>query len=65
MSEINLGDFLAEAEELLDRLNHGLLDLDRAIKANTKTDPSVINDIFRAAHSLKGICGMFGFGEVG
>jgi len=65
MSEINLSDFLAEAEELLDRLNHGLLDLDKAIKNKTRQDPSVINDIFRAAHSLKGICGMFGFGEVG
>jgi len=65
VSEINLGDFLAEAEELLDRLNHGLLDLDKAIKNQARQDPSVINDIFRAAHSLKGICGMFGFGEVG
>lgn len=65
MSEINLGDFLAEAEELLDRLNHGLLELDRAVKSSAKQNPATINDIFRAAHSLKGICGMFGFGEVG
>lgn len=65
MSEINLSDFLAEAEELLERLNHGLLELDRAIKSNSRQNPSVVNDIFRAAHSLKGICGMFGFGEVG
>jgi len=65
LSEINLSDFIAEAEELLDRLNHGLLDLDRSIKSDSRQDPSVVNDIFRAAHSLKGICGMFGFGEVG
>jgi len=64
-SGINLGDFLAEAEDLLDRLNHGLLDLDAAVKRNGKQDPAVVNDIFRAAHSLKGICGMFGFSEVG
>ncbi len=65
MSGVNLSDFLVEAEDLLDRLNHGLLELDGAIKRNTKQDPALINDIFRAAHSLKGICGMFGFGEVG
>lgn len=65
MSGINLSDFLAEAEDLLDRLNHGLLELDGVVKRNLKQDPAIVNDIFRAAHSLKGICGMFGFGEVG
>jgi len=65
LSEINPSDFIAEADELLDRLNHGLLELDRAVKSSTKQNPATINDIFRAAHSLKGICGMFGFGEVG
>jgi len=65
VSEVRLEDFLAEAEDLLDRLTHGLLELDRAIKNNTRQDPGLINDIFRSAHSLKGICGMFGFQEVG
>ncbi len=65
MSGINLEDFLSEAEELLDRLNSGLLELDQALRQGKKLDPSVINDIFRSAHSLKGICGMFGFSEVG
>ncbi len=65
MSGVNLSDFRVEAEDLLDKLNHGLLDLDGAVKKNLKQDPAVINEIFRAAHSLKGICGMFGFSEVG
>jgi len=65
VSGVNLSDFLVEAEDLLDKLNHGLLDLDGALKKNLKPDPAIINEIFRAAHSLKGICGMFGFGEVG
>ena len=65
MSGINLEDFLAEAEELIDRLNHGFLELDQQLKQGEKPEPSLVNDIFRSAHSLKGICGMFGFTEVG
>ena len=65
MSGVNLEDFLAEAEELIDQLNHGFLELDQQLKKGEKPEPSLVNDIFRSAHSLKGICGMFGFSEVG
>ena len=65
MSGVNLEDFLAEAEELIDQLNHGFLELDQQLKKGEKPQPSLVNDIFRSAHSLKGICGMFGFSEVG
>mgnify|MGYP000678045791 CR=1 FL=1 len=65
MSGVNLEDFLAEAEELIDQLNHGFLELDQQLKKGEKPQPSLVHDIFRSAHSLKGICGMFGFSEVG
>jgi len=51
-----LGAFFEESAELLERLEGGLLSLDRQGKAGAE-----IHDIFRAAHSLKGAAGTFGF----
>ncbi len=56
-------EFIAEAEELIDKLFEDILIIDNARKTG-KPDPDVINDLFRAAHSLKGISSMFGFKEV-
>ncbi len=48
--------FIDEAQEYLDAIEKGLLELER----NTG-NRQAINDIFRAMHSLKGNGGMFGF----
>lgn len=56
-------DFLAEAEEILEELGAQLTDLaDMAETGNW--DPDLLNAIFRGAHSLKGVAGMFGFTAV-
>jgi two-component system chemotaxis sensor kinase CheA len=62
-----MGDFLDESSELMRRLNDGLLQLDLAVKAENlpiATDPELLNDIFRAAHSLKGLSGMMGMHDI-
>lgn len=56
-------DFLAEAEEILEQLNGDLLTLGESADRE-EYDPEVVNSIFRSAHSLKGLAGMFGFGEI-
>lgn len=53
-------DFLAEAEEIVEELSTQLADLaDMAEKG--AWEPDLLNAIFRGAHSLKGLAGMFGF----
>ncbi len=66
VSEIPLDDFLAESEQIIDSLNKDLLSLDQSTKGGSqgKPDPEILNNIFRAAHSLKGISGLFGFVEM-
>jgi two-component system chemotaxis sensor kinase CheA len=54
-----LGVFFEEAEEHLAALEHLLLTLDI-----TQPDPEALNGIFRAAHSIKGSSGMFGFDDI-
>ena len=54
-----LGVFFEEAEEHLGALEHLLLTLDI-----TQPDPEALNGIFRAAHSIKGSSGMFGFDDL-
>ncbi len=56
-------DFLAEAEEILEQLGGDLLSLGESADRD-ECDPETINSIFRGAHSLKGLAGMFGYGEV-
>ena len=64
-AEINIREFLGESEEIIDSLNRDLLALDQSVRhGKGKTDPALINNIFRAAHSLKGISGLFGFAEM-
>ena len=57
-------EFVSEAEEILERMREDLADLldQRASCAQGgEVDPDLVNRIFRAAHSLKGLAGMFGF----
>lgn len=58
-----LGDFLDEATQLLDRLNENLLTLDEWVRDQTpdggaRFDGETLNEMFRAAHSLKGLSAM-------
>lgn len=58
-----LQDFLAEAEEIVEQLSSELSDLSDMAE-NGDYNPDVLNSIFRGAHSLKGLAGMFGFSGV-
>jgi len=58
-----LADFLDESSQLLDRLNENLLSLDEWIKdhppgSGHQFDGEILNEMFRAAHSLKGLSAM-------
>ena len=64
-----LGDFLAESSDLLGHLNENLLQLDEWVQSLTDDQPSrcdddLLNEMFRAAHSLKGLSAMLGFNQV-
>ncbi len=54
-----LQEFLSEAQEIVEAFNRDLLMLDEQ-RAQGSFDPEVINDAFRAVHSLKGLSGLFG-----
>ena len=56
-------DFLAEAEEIIDQLGLDLVGLSDFSETD-EFNPDLINSIFRGAHSLKGLAGMFGFLEI-
>ncbi|MBW4574363.1 MAG: Hpt domain-containing protein [Aphanothece sp. CMT-3BRIN-NPC111] len=51
--------FIEEAKEHLDTLEKGLLDLQ-----DVMADPERVNEMFRAAHSIKGGAAMLGFGSI-
>ncbi len=53
-----LSEFVAEANEILEALGRDLLVLDE--RRGQDADPDLLNGVFRAAHSLKGLSGMFG-----
>jgi two-component system chemotaxis sensor kinase CheA len=54
-----LQEFLSEAQEIVETFNRDLLALDEG-RAAGRFDPEVVNDAFRAVHSLKGLSGLFG-----
>lgn len=56
-------DFLAEAEEIVEQLGSELADLSDMADSG-ELNPDVLNSIFRGAHSLKGLAGMFSFSDV-
>ncbi len=64
-----LGDFLDESDQLLAQLNERMLKLDEWVHAlgegqSGPCDPELLNDMFRAAHSIKGLSGMLGLTEI-
>ncbi|MFA5515861.1 MAG: chemotaxis protein CheA [Desulfuromonadales bacterium] len=56
-------DFLAEAEEIIEKLNLDLVHLGECGDSG-ECDPELLNGIFRGAHSLKGLAGMFSFDDI-
>jgi two-component system, chemotaxis family, sensor kinase CheA len=52
-------EFLSEAQEIVEGLGRDLLGLDDGVRAG-RVDPSLVNDVFRAVHTLKGLAGLFG-----
>ncbi len=60
LSKKSMQEFFSEAEEIIDSINRELLRLDEGAKEG-RLDPDILNSVFRAAHSLKGMCGIFGF----
>lgn len=58
MKEI-IDDFLIEADELISSLDNNLVKLE-----SNPEDPDLLNEIFRAAHTIKGTSGFLGFDEV-
>ena len=63
ISKRALQEFLSEAEEIIEQLAQDLLRLDEESQGGS-VDPDLLNGIFRSAHSLKGLSGMFGFTEM-
>ncbi len=57
-------EFFSEAQELVESLSRNLLALDAAVRAKTE-DPGLVNEAFRAVHTLKGLAGLFGAKRVG
>jgi len=54
-----LGYFIEEAKEHLDTLEQGLLNVQESAQ-----DPEMVNEMFRAAHSVKGGAAMLGFSSL-
>ncbi|TWT31470.1 chemotaxis protein CheA [Blastopirellula retiformator] len=64
-----LSDFLDESSQLIDRLNDNLLELDEWAKAAAEDegavlDADLVNDMFRSAHSVKGLSAMLGLPNI-
>ncbi|MDY6782533.1 MAG: Hpt domain-containing protein [Cyanobacteriota bacterium] len=54
-----LGYFIEEAKEHLETLEQGLMELNSVVR-----DPERINEMFRAAHSIKGGSAMLGYSSI-
>ncbi|CAM3197072.1 CheA signal transduction histidine kinase [Ectopseudomonas mendocina] len=54
-----IGTFIAECRELLQQMEDALLQIEQS-----PNDPELINAIFRAAHTIKGSSGLFGFDAI-
>ncbi len=57
--QASFGEFVIEAEELLEALGDRLVQLERATEEDS-VSPDTINDVFRSMHTLKGLSGMLG-----
>jgi len=53
-------EFVSEAEEILERMRNDFGLLAESLVGSGEADPEIVNSLFRSAHSLKGLSGMFG-----
>ncbi|HXK36388.1 MAG TPA: Hpt domain-containing protein, partial [Candidatus Paceibacterota bacterium] len=64
-----LGDFLDESDQLLRQLTDNLLQLDGWVRSlendhHQHCDEQLLNEMFRSAHSLKGLSAMLGLDDI-
>lgn len=64
-----LSDFLDESTQLIAQLNENLLELDEVVSAaephqSVRCDEELMNRMFRAAHSIKGLSAMLGLANI-
>src|SRR5688572_2368745 len=60
-----LSDFLDESSQLIQRLNDDLLILDQRVRGTADAAPDdLLNRMFRAAHSIKGLSAMLGLTHI-
>ncbi|MEJ7728131.1 MAG: chemotaxis protein CheA [Polyangiaceae bacterium] len=52
-------EFFSEAQEIVEGLGRDLLGLDEGQRTG-RVDAELVNDLFRAVHTLKGLAGLFG-----
>lgn len=57
-------EFVSEAEEILESMRSDVADLSDANAAAGEVDPDLVNRLFRSAHSLKALAGMFRFAPI-
>lgn len=57
-------EFFSEAQEIVEAFSRNLLSLD-ASQRKGHPDPELINEAFRAVHTLKGLAGLFGATRLG
>jgi two-component system chemotaxis sensor kinase CheA len=57
-------EFLSEAQEIVETLSRNLLELDASARVGN-VDPALVNEAFRAVHTLKGLAGLFGANRLG
>ncbi len=59
-----MSDFLDEAGSLLSSLNEDLLTLETCTQQQLPLDAELMNNMFRSAHSLKGLGAAMGFDKI-
>lgn len=57
-------EFFSEAQEIIETLSKNLLALDASLREEF-SDPGLVNEAFRAVHTLKGLAGLFGATSMG
>jgi len=63
-----LADFLDESSQLIERINERLMDLEQWVHEEAGSggaiDEALLNDMFRSAHSIKGLSAMLGLPRI-
>ncbi|MDX2052277.1 MAG: chemotaxis protein CheA [Polyangiaceae bacterium] len=57
-------EFFSEAQEIIETYSRNLLAIDESLTGG-HSDPTLVNEVFRAVHTLKGLAGLFGATAMG